>query len=264
MPGWMSRRLGWSLFGAILISGMTLYLHAAFQPPAHLAESDCAECHLAGARTTPQNARQLVAGETVLCGRCHAAALKVSHPSDITPVMEVPPEFPLDWKGDLVCSSCHQIHDDQLALIRGGRLGRDLCLACHEQAFFDQMPDHGASLTGRGHLAARKATQPVPLDDFSLQCMECHNDKSGALGVDVDPGGILRHADNAMNHPIGRSYEEAMRFGGYRPPAMLREGILLPQGKLSCVSCHRGYSGEHGRLVMSNEGSALCLECHDI
>jgi predicted CXXCH cytochrome family protein len=67
-----------------------------------------------------------------------------------------------------------------------------------------------------------------------------------------------------MNHPIARNYTNASRFGGFRPQAMLSKHILLPNGQISCVSCHLGYSKDHGKLVISNQRSALCMECHDL
>ena len=44
----------------------------------------------------------------------------------------------------------------------------------------------------------------------------------------------------------------------------LSKKILLPMGLVSCVSCHEGYSQNHGKLVISNAGSALCFACHDL
>jgi len=260
---WRGKLLAVAAMAGLALSA-TAWLHAALSPAAHLADSDCHSCHLARAEITVENAGKLVADEKPLCGRCHAPALKLSHPSGVTPSMNIPARFPLDWKGDLTCSSCHRIHGDQPTLIRGGQLGKALCLACHDQSFFDRMPDQGVSITARGHLDARTDPLPLPLDSYSLQCMECHNEKSDNLPVDIDVQGIVRHAGNSVNHPIGRRYADAMSFGGYRRPALLRENIMLPEGKLSCISCHVGYSEHHGALVMSNQGSALCLECHDI
>jgi len=261
VSGWKTR-----LFtaGGGLAMLATVWLHAALSPAVHLADADCRSCHLARSEITAENAGKLIADENTLCGRCHAPALKLSHPSGVTPTMDVPPQYPLDWKGDLTCSSCHLVHDERPTLIRGSRFGKDLCLACHQQSFFDEMPDQGVSISTRGHLDARTDPQPLPLDSYSLQCMECHDKKSDALPVAIDARGVMRHAGNSVNHPIGRRYADAMSFGGYRPAALLPENIMLPEGKLSCISCHVGYSERHGALVMSNQGSALCLECHDL
>lgn len=76
--------------------------------------------------------------------------------------------------------------------------------------------------------------------------------------------GLLRHSSGSANHPIGRSYAAAVPYGGYRPEILLSKSVWLPDGKISCVSCHQGYSSDHGKLVTPKRGSALCYECHDI
>jgi predicted CXXCH cytochrome family protein len=102
------------------------------------------------------------------------------------------------------------------------------------------------------------------LDKYSLHCLECHGRHGDPDSTRVDANLILRHAGERMNHPIGRDYARAARFGGYRPVSQLSRHVLLPGGMISCVSCHKGYSREHGGLLRDNRGSALCLECHDL
>ena len=76
-------------------------------------------------------------------------------------------------------------------------------------------------------------------------------------------GGVLRHASGAAPHPIGRSYRDASKRGGFQPENQLaQKKILLSDGRISCISCHEAYKKEHGKLVVSNERSALCLACH--
>ena len=74
----------------------------------HLGKSDCALCHLPGKNVTPQQASMLTASQEVLCGKCHPASIQVSHPSGFQPKTTPPQMYPLDWKGDLTCSTCHQ------------------------------------------------------------------------------------------------------------------------------------------------------------
>ena len=224
---------------------------------------DCIGCHLAGQGTNKANASQLTTSQEALCGQCHRSALELSHPSGFRPNRSLPASYPLDWKGDMTCSSCHDIHEGKAGLIRGELTGKKLCLACHDEQFFSQMADKGISLQRLGHLSATVSQLKRELDDYSIQCLGCHTTSGDAPQVSVDGRGVLRHS-GGINHPIGSDYNQASRSGLYKAASQLRAGINLPQGKVSCVSCHIGYSKKHGALVMPNTGSALCLECHDL
>lgn len=232
---------------------------------AHLEQSDCASCHMAGKSVTPQLATMLLSSQEALCARCHPAALQVSHPSGIQPRAVPPPGYPLDWKGDLTCSTCHEIHGKGHGLIRGALAGRQLCLACHAADFFKTMRDGGASLTS-GHLAPAPTSGALAaLDPYSRRCMECHGTSATPrLVTSVDRNGVVRHASQSVNHPIGMSYQKAAAFGGYRPRAQVERKLLLPDGKMSCISCHGGYQKEHGKLNVVMTNSTLCFECHNL
>ena len=247
---------------ALLAVGAGAWLYAQiFQPRLHPLDSGCESCHLAGADTTPDNAAMLIASQEQLCSKCHPNSLQLSHPSGFTPPpgKTIPASYPLDWKGDLTCSTCHEVHGDLPGKLRGTARARDMCLACHDQAFFDNMRDSGVSVVQSGHLGALNAQNWQTLDPYSIQCLECHGNSGD---VNVDPNQILRHG--SLNHPIGRSYAAAVRYGGYRPAIMLSKKILLPNGMVGCVSCHEGYSKTHGKVVTTNTGTSLCFECHDI
>jgi hypothetical protein len=118
------------------------------------------------------------------------------------------------------------------------------------------MKDGGISLMGLGHLDA-SASLIGNIDNFSIQCMSCHEKSGDALSTPVTAAGSDRR-----NHPIGSRYTDSIDFGGYRPVAGLPEKIELPDGKVSCVSCHVGYSDEHGALVVDNRADRLCQSCH--
>ncbi len=247
----------------LLVSVLALKKVTAISHPAHNA--NCAACHLAGSSTVAANAHQLLSSQERICGACHEDALRLSHATGFTPNRVLPDEYPLDWKGDVTCSTCHDIHASEPGLLRGNKRGRDLCLSCHEQRFFDSMPDAGTSIMNTGHLDASTNKQAVGVDAFSIQCLGCHSSRAdGAPAVGIDPQGLVRHADGAVNHPIGVNYDAASRYGGYRSRMHLSNAILLPDGRVGCISCHQGYTQEHGKLVMSSRGSGLCFECHDL
>lgn len=229
----------------------------------HLAGMACAECHLAGEETTTDNAGQLLRSQEALCKQCHPGALTVAHPTGFKARRPLPVQYPLDWKGDVTCSTCHEVHGTQPGRLRGGKRYKEFCLSCHEQAFFRRMPDEGLSIQHGGHIAGLPQQLAVPIDQYSLHCLSCHGDKARGVPVNVDERGIVRHGSGSANHPIGVMYDEIARDGSFHPAAMLRREIMLPDGMVSCVSCHVGYAEKHGALVISNYGSALCLSCHD-
>jgi predicted CXXCH cytochrome family protein len=63
---------------------------------------------------------------------------------------------------------------------------------------------------------------------------------------------------------VGADYrEEALRFPHrYAPAEALAPEIRLFGGKIGCGTCHNGFSKEKGLLVIANQRSMLCMECH--
>lgn len=228
----------------------------------HPGEADCGSCHLAGSAVNEKNAAQLVRSQEELCASCHEDAVRVSHPSGFPVTRPLPAKFPVDWKGDLTCSSCHKVHARPGRTLRTRKVGKEFCLSCHAQAFFDRMTDGAQSLVDSGHFASR----PLPgveLDAYSLKCMECHAEEASLPGLSLRlTGNVARHLDSSVNHPVGSEYRKAERYGGYRPALMVSQKLLMPNGRLACVSCHEGYSKVHGKLLLG-QGS-LCFECHDL
>jgi len=74
------------------------------------------------------------------------------------------------------------------------------------------------------------------------------------------PDGQATSITDAAGQTTTYSYYED--YGGYRPRTQLNDGMLLPEGRVGCVSCHRGYDRQHGELVVARE--QLCYECHDL
>ncbi len=250
---------------AALAAGRMLHATLAGSARPHLDKTSCVDCHLGGNDVTPQQAGLLTASQEALCSKCHPASIKVSHPSGFQPKVKPTGLYPLDWKGDLTCSTCHEVHGRGPGLMRGSKRGRELCIACHDADFFKKMRDGGASLMAGGHLSRGVDSNAPVLDVYSRQCMECHGQSGDPkLATVVDRNGVARHASRSVNHPVGSSYQQAENFGGYRPRKVVERKLLLPDGLVSCVSCHSGYAKEHGKLVVPKTDSKLCFECHDI
>ncbi len=230
----------------------------------HLMESECGSCHLVTGEINAENAGKLIGSQEHLCTSCHVNAVEVSHPSGFSPSRGIPNEYPLDWKHDMTCSTCHKVHSSDRGLMRVPLYGKAHCLACHTDDFFDNMIDGGQSLVLSGHMALPGSYEEIGLDTFSINCMTCHEDQSNDnLNVAISTNAVVRHASGKSNHPVGVSYQKAFEYGGFRDASLLNQNIQLPDGKVSCVSCHEGYSEQHGAIVVSMNGSSLCLQCHD-
>ena len=251
------------LVATVLAVGPLLWFNAdAIFTRQHLVDANCEGCHLAREDIGPGNAHQLLSTQEALCSECHEDAIRVSHPSGISVSRSLPEQYPLDWKNDLTCSTCHQVHGDAPGLLRTDARGPELCLQCHEDRFFDRMRDGGQSLIVSGHIDAGGPVEFDPdLDRFSQQCLQCHAGEFTSDSFRLNRT-ILRHGDNRMNHPIGSSYTHYEDYGGYVKMSRLKPEIILPEGRLACVSCHRGYSGNHGELVAAR--GRICYECHDL
>lgn len=253
----------WVTLAALLVAASAWTL-AASRSTTHLAGQACEGCHLAGKTVTPEQAHLLLASQEKLCGTCHQTTKQVSHPSGFAPSGKLPAGYPVDWKGDMTCGTCHDVHGTSHGLLRGNRRGKELCLTCHDAKFFARMRDQGASMMETGHLSASMSTPNEMLDIYSRQCMECHGEKGEDRAPTVIRNMVIRHGTSSVNHPVGANYAKAVKFGGYRAPSKISKKILLVGGLVSCVSCHEGYSKNHGKLVLPIGGSQLCFECHDI
>ncbi len=104
----------------------------------HPEAMPCEGCHLAGKDVTREQAHLLTSPQETLCGNCHAKANQVSHPSGFAPKDKLPANYPADWKGDLTCSTCHDVHGKTPKLIRGTKRGKELCLSCHDTKFLHE------------------------------------------------------------------------------------------------------------------------------
>jgi len=203
-----------------------------------------------------------------LCLTCHGDVKEVSHPVEMKPSMTIPGEFPLDWKGEMTCATCHTIHRNGYDPyhLRFAVPGEPFCKRCHT-SLYDGAAMH-RTVVETAHVGSRYSVGNAGrvIDALSMKCLTCHDATLATDGA-VDRLGIgkFRHrTDIGLSHPIGVSYVDARRKyqGAYRRVEDLPPEIKLFDGMVGCGSCHNPFSGGHFELVMSNEGSALCFACH--
>jgi predicted CXXCH cytochrome family protein len=239
---------------------------------------ECLSCHL----TDPSGKiieHQLTAPVTTLCARCHEKIFTEGylHPVDIRPRnVGIPADMPLSPQGEITCVTCHDIHgsfftpyDTPSHYLRRYEGGKDFCRACHTGAMGNR-GGHAASL-GESHFLSKyiMTNASLDIDPMSQNCISCH-DGSYASSAPIRAGmwshgrDFIQHDQGS--HPIGVFYESARQRGGLKsdlkPIDLVDRRIRFFDGKVGCGSCHDPFSSIEKRLVMSDQGSKLCLACH--
>jgi len=247
----------------------------------------CNDCHLSDPIqiTRKEGGTNLfLADIETLCLRCHKETiLSMSHPLGMKPTFPLPLDMYLDWKGEMTCTTCHYMHNNGTGAhgsgndkyLRRNSTGKNFCLECHQQGFMSQKGLSHALATGDAHNKRFKEFETgESLGASSAECLSCHD---GSIASDVGHmsfegnsrnSGVWEHQkqsyDGASSHPIGIDYQDAYR----RNPleivdiSLLPQTILLPNGKVECVSCHNLYTRNRNLLSVTDYGSRLCLTCH--
>ncbi len=271
-------------------TGWWLCIAVADGPNPHIDKmSDCNDCHLRDPIpiTRKESGTNLfLADIETLCLRCHTEmTLSMSHPIGMKPTFSLPLDMYLDWRGQMTCTTCHYMHHKKDGANGGGNgmylrrnsKGKNFCFECHQQDFLNQK--------GLSHALATDIAHTKQFSEFdsgellgasSSRCLSCHDgtiaSDSGTKGLDgmQRSSGVWDHQGQGQNyggassHPIGIDYRDALRRDpeGINEISSLPRTILLPDGKVECVSCHNLYTKEENLLSVTNFGSRLCLTCH--
>ena len=197
-----------------------------------------------------------------VCLLCHPLSDGASHPTNILAGIPLPQGFWLDAAGRLNCATCHDPHPEgppyPVALLRGGSTGSEFCKLCH-QGTGAEKSHQGAGLLAHPQLGSKEGSGEGTLDAVSAACMTCHDGTDGPHANFC----LLGHEGECAGHYLGLNYQLAVdRKEDLRRADALPAEIVLYEGKVGCLSCHNTFSKVPKQLVMSNQGSALCLACH--
>ena len=89
-------------------------------------------------------------------------------------------------------------------------------------------------------------------------CIVCHD---GVIAPEAHY--CTTDCSAATAHSILKEYPPRFKERSYAPlGSVLKKGIRLFNGKVSCISCHDLRSSMQYHLIMDNSGSALCFSCH--
>ncbi len=88
----------------------------------------------------------------------------------------------------------------------------------------------------------------------SEKCLVCHD---GSVGSPI----ALHVAGAGTAHPVGVSYYAARDEAAVFPSGPRNALVVLPRGRIECVTCHSADgSGRHSTVTSFG---ALCTACHD-
>lgn len=262
-----------AVLSIILVTVASVALYSSQWTSYHDFNGKCLGCHIAQPSPGTDEPMTFSKDVTRMCSGCHSNEQELSHPVDRKPSMSVPASMPLDWKGEITCLTCHTAHrpghgNFHLTVAASGE---GFCVICHGD-MDEQLHKVSVGSAHIGETSTKKYVGWEPneeeLDELSLRCLACHDAVTAkdSLVENLSLRRELFHNSNTIgvSHPIGVSYFEARRKyrGAYRPIEKLPKEIKLFDGNVGCASCHNPYSKRHDELVMSNDGSALCLGCH--
>jgi predicted CXXCH cytochrome family protein len=89
-------------------------------------------------------------------------------------------------------------------------------------------------------------------------CLSCHDGTFGTTHLAARAG----TAAGPGVHPVGVSYELAAARRRLRPRYEVSRRLVMPDGLVTCVTCHDGASPEPFHLAMTMRQSAMCQSCH--
>ncbi len=200
-------------------------------------------------------ARQLAA-DRAICLRCHATAIATT-----------PAGLPFHADAQAPCVRCHRYHEPDVVQTGRGTLSlaslagvdREHCRPCHGAGARRER-------LSAGHLAAAaiyhgNAAALAPLSP-SAACRACHDrDTASSDWLGAVEGQAIAFAAHS-SHPT----EIRVRPGQPTAASWIREDIdprlVLPGGRIECVTCHDLTSGTPDLLVAFERPRDLCLGCH--
>lgn len=208
----------------------------------------------------------------------------INHPVNVVPTSAilVPEDWPVARDGSITCLTCHQeipsFDGSSSRFLRGTLDGEpetpEFCRNCHtagegsgSAATMHWMAVGSAHIRSETPSSLRSAAGS--LDAESQRCLSCHDGVTAAESHNAaSPDRSLGYVGNrSRSHPIGVGYPSHTLRGSsasFRSAGQLPEKVRLPEGKVSCVSCHDLYARDRHRLSVPIEGSALCFTCHEM
>ena len=149
-----------------------------------------------------------------------------------------------------------------------------LVLATTLSAFISPVASAGSFrdwLLGSEVQASTMDMMDVQLDAVARGCMECHNGVGGASHITIKNASSPLQMSGTMNvnHPVGMDYNEhaSRKPRGYQSRTSLDPNILLVDGTVSCVSCHKLKDDKPQQIAIAQldtQGTANCTASNQL
>jgi hypothetical protein len=99
----------------------------------------------------------------------------------------------------------------------------------------------------------------VVADAPAAECIVCHDGFTATYITMCVDGCNVRNT-----HPVLRDYPPSGKERDYTPlETISAQGVVLEDGKITCVSCHELRNNSRCHLRFDNYGSGLCFSCHN-
>ncbi|MBL8362220.1 MAG: DmsE family decaheme c-type cytochrome [Rubrivivax sp.] len=181
------------------------------------------------------------------------------------------------YVGEAVCIRCHvfearhfghTLHARTFRQNPRNERERQLCEACHGPG-----SAHVADTANRELLIGYTRRWGTPVARQNAQCLECHQGRQRIFW----PGSAHASAEVACSdchNPMARYSESGLlRTAGVsetcytchaqqRAEFRKRSHMPLPEGKMSCGSCHNPHGSATRPLLKTNSVNELCASCH--
>jgi len=131
-----------------------------------------------------------------------------------------------------------------MTYVRWGAVILFLNLATAQAVFAGSIGDSFRNwLLGSEAQASTLEDYQPELDRIAQDCVQCHNGARARHIMVKDASAPLQFSSSGVqvNHPVGMNYDDfvATKAGNYTPRFSLDSNIILVDGKVTCVSCHR-------------------------
>ncbi len=209
------------------------------------ARTGCESCHGPGAahvaarggKTTIPHAFSLMTPKQVLddCLTCHSKDISRANI-----------RRSVHTGADVVCSTCHSIHQPQTPKFLLARVQKDLCYQCHQtvRAQFEMPVKHR-------------------VNEGVIECSDCHN-PHGTFAATWRTGIRPRMVDQASGPAAGHNStneEPCIKCHEDKRGPFLFEHA--PVRVDACESCHSPHGSMNSKLLSRPIVSSVCLECHN-
>jgi len=119
-----------------------------------------------------------------------------------------------------------------------------VCLTTAQAAFADGLGGSFRSwLLGSEAQAATLDNYQPELDGVAQACLQCHNGVNDTHFTVKNANTPIQFSNSGMqvNHPVGMYYDDYAATGSrnYTPRVSLDPSVVLVDGNVTCVSCHR-------------------------